>query len=338
MDIQKEEQESGYTPSDAEVASNPRMSLMDQLSEKSAQIAFEDSQQMGLLGGEPEGTGGRDKAPAEKAPVADPATDPVADQVAATMNDAVLIDDPARARVKVKLDGEEREMSLDQVLRGFQKEAVATRRLNEATQKLREADEILARAKAGQSAGETVGQTKGADAPAATDANEQAEHFINALLSGDDENAKAILSSLLNGRTQGTAPSATELAEEVKRQLDVDAALKEFERDHGDVIADPYLAGMTNGYLAEEIAAGNDYRTALSTAATRTREWMASIGAASSKTNEPSTTTHTDRAGRKRDIDTIRAASARAGANTLPQEESATSVIQEMRKARGQAV
>jgi hypothetical protein len=259
-----------------------------------------------------------------------------------------LIDNPDNFRVKVKLEGQEEELGLTEVLRGYQKEAVATRRLNEGTRLLREAEEKAARllreaeekakeviAKAAATGGEQQQQDTGAADKTADDKQETAKKAIGALMEGDEEAAAAALAELAGGREATQVPDTNEVAAAVKQQLEVDRALTEFQQSHSDVLADPYLADMTNRHLQEEIAAGihPDYATALKAAGDRTRDWMKRIAGG---TQETGSTTENGRVALKERMEQIPSMSASAGSHEEPVETS-HDVIAEMRKQRGLA-
>lgn len=241
----------------------------------------------------------------------------------------VLVDDLDHKTVRIKLDGQEQEMKLSDVVRGFQKEAVASKRLNEATAKLKEADEYLAKAKSAP-VNEQQNQQYAGD-----DVKVVAKSAIEALLNGDEEGAAEALERLANRRGNSTEQANTsDVALEVKRQLEVDSALTEFQAEYADVVSDPYLAGITNNFLKEEMQTGahGGMSDALKAAGDKARDWLANLTGI--KTYNQRSTIRNDRVAKKAGMEQIPANSASAASLSEP-EESAADVINQMRKERG---
>ena len=241
----------------------------------------------------------------------------------------VLVDDLDHKAVRIKLDGLVQEMKLSDVVRGFQKEAVASKRLNEATAKLKEADEYLAKVKS-TPVNEQQNQQNAGD-----DVKVVAKSAIEALLNGDEEGAAEALERLANRRGNSTEQANTsDVALEVKRQLEVDSALTEFQADYADVVSDPYLAERTNSFLKEVMQTGEhgNFSEALKAAGDKTRDWLANL--TGKKTENQSSTIRNDRVAKKAGMEQIPANSASAASLSEP-EESAADVINQMRKERG---
>lgn len=301
----------GHIPSEIELASNERLKFLEQIAETVDENRNQELIEAGL------------KQPEE--------------QIAAAAAAPTQIDDPTKFKVKVKLDGKEEELTLDEVLRGFQKEAVASRRLNEATRILKEAEE---KAKALESQQQVAAATdSGSGAGGNEDAVSVAKKAIGALMEGDDEAAAQALAELAAGRGIATQPQQVkpeQVAAEVKRQIEVEGALAEFEVEYKDVVSDPYLASMTNEFLKQELLSESDMAKALKAAGEKTRDWLKSKTGASTTTNEgATTTTNNDRLARKQGMDTVPSLSASAGTTAEEGEESVTDVVAQMRKARG---
>jgi hypothetical protein len=234
---------------------------------------------------------------------------------------------PQETLIKVKLDGVEQEVPLSDVVRAYQKDAVASKRLNDASAKLREADEILARAKA-QPTQENSSQV-------GEDATNIAKTAIESLLNGDEEGAANALALLAAGRGNSTqAPDTDEVAAKVKQQLEVDSALTKFTGEYADVVSDPQLAKITNDFLAEEMNTGTHATQyeALVAAGNRARSWLADKTGV--KTGDESSTIRNDRVAKKAGMEQVPSNSASAASQDEPT-ESASDIIAEMKKARG---
>ena len=102
-------------------------------------------------------------------------------QINAQIEQANVIDDPSKYMVKVKVDGQELEMSLNDVVSGFQRKEASDRRFQEAA-RLRKEAEMLLQSKPQQT--ESVTHNEVAD-----DVKSSAKAVISSLLDGDEENA-----------------------------------------------------------------------------------------------------------------------------------------------------
>ena len=230
--------------------------------------------------------------------------------------------------VRVKIDGVESEVTVAEMQRQYQKNGAAERRLEEATRLLNEA----------RAASPPVGF-----APAATSndiqttpgGDEEGKAFLAALFDGDEEKALAALKAVGFGRPQPTPTTqqlAAQLTPAIKQQLVVDSALERFEATYADVMADPYLEGMAADFIKQEMEAGMPFVDALDVGGKRTRDWLASKGVTAPTPNP--TTDRNTKLERKAGIDVIPALNSKATTVEEP-EQSATDVINEMRKARG---
>lgn len=231
--------------------------------------------------------------------------------------------------VRVKIDGVESEVTVAEMQRQYQKNGAAERRLEEATRLLNEARAAsppLGFAPAATS--NDIQTTPGGD-------DEEGKAFLAALFDGDEEKALAALRAVGFGRPQPTPTTqqlAAQLTPAIKQQLVVDSALERFEATYADVMADPYLEGMAADFIKQEMEAGMPFVEALDVGGKRTRDWLASKGVTTPTPNP--TTDRNTKLERKARIDTVPALSSKATTVEEP-EQSATDVINEMRKARG---
>lgn len=282
--------------------------------------------------------GGQDPAPA-RAPTAPAAKQD--DQLAAQLNDEPpLLEDPTRARVRVKVDGEEAVISVADAIKNYQKQVAADRRLAEANRILHEARSRPL---------PPVGVDEGApDADTANqsessgDGKVSAKEFIASLFEGDEEKAAAALEKVLGTGRTNNSPTlnveqlAVQLTPEIRQQLKNESALEQFTADNSDLAEDPYLTDLTNRHLDEEMDGGKPYHEALQAAATRTREWMASKGFKSKPVDPAPTTTRNSKLERKAAMDNINALN-KTATTTVEPAKTASDVIADMRKARGMA-
>ena len=239
---------------------------------------------------------------------------------------------PAPTRVKVKIDGVESEVTLDELTRQYQKNGAAERRLEEATRLLNEARAAVPPVGFAPPAASSESTPVEPQPQGGTD---EAKAFLAALFDGDEVKALEALQKIGLGRpqpTQNTAQLAAQLTPAIKQQLVVDSALEKFTTDYADIVKDPYLADLADRFLDAEVANGVPFTEALETAGKKTRDWLGSKGVVQ---QEPTpTTSRNTKLERKAGIDVIPALNTKATTVEEP-EQSAQDVIREMRKSRG---
>ena len=206
-------------------------------------------------------------------------------------------------RVKVKIDGIEREVLLDQVLRSYQKDGAADNRLRDANEALKRAKDMEDRLALRDTQTLQATQTPASPAP---DALEARKKFLDAMFSGDEETAGTAFDeavAAVAGRSNTTLdPSAIiqQALPALKQQMDIDSALTEFQSKYAAIDADPYLAQRAADTARQKIAGGMSHREALLEAGSETLDWMRGIAGATSTATAPATTPQmTDRQTRK---------------------------------------
>ncbi|MFA5387495.1 MAG: hypothetical protein WC322_03830 [Candidatus Paceibacterota bacterium] len=212
-----------------------------------------------------------DKQDAKNEDADDPEPSQVDQQLAA---DDFL--DPAmlNRKVRIKVDGEERVVPLEQVLRTAQKAEAVDRRLQEATELLRNAQ---AAAQQGRTNGETTGniqpsagQNPPGQAPQAeTDEAVRArlKAAINAVFSGDEDAATDAFIQAI-GRQQPAAPQIDpdQLADVVTQKVNERRALESFLGAYPRIAENPWLQAAADAALANELAGGKPFADALEAA------------------------------------------------------------------------
>lgn len=303
-----------HTPSEQEVAQNPRMLAMDAIRVKRDGDEEHD-----------EGDGN-------------------ASQLALQIEQdtpRVLTDGLDKTMVRVKVDGVEQEVPVAEVVANYQRTSAAQARLNEATRVLEEARRTAAAATQAPKPPAQVDQQGGSEQTPTPSKPETVKEFVEALFEGDTDKAVEAFAKL--GLNTGASSGASldleqvqaQLTPAIKQQLIDDSALERFEKANADLAADPHLVSVTNNFIQEAVNGGTPYAQALEVGAQRTRDWLASIGAAK-PASEPAPGTHQpSKLERKARIDEVQPLN-RTANTTQDAPVSASNVIAEMKKARGQ--
>ena len=241
-------------------------------------------------------------------------------------------------KVKVKVDGTELEVSQEELVRTFQKNAAADKRLEEATRLLREAEQLAATRAAAPAPQESQTQPAPTEDPV-TKLREDAADTLAKLYDGDQDAATEALVALMlkvsgggqpTQQTPAIDPSA--LTEQVLEQLSFKDALNKVQTDYPDLVADQNLERLTAMRAEELIAAGKPRSEALLEAADGLYKSLgkAPVGRQPTPTEAPKTT----RQANKERLDPVPTAHASALPATAPMESNPSSVIAELAKNR----
>lgn len=250
--------------------------------------------------------------------------------------------DYGTVKVKVKVDGQEVMMPLAEVAKGYQKDAVASRRLEQAA---RERQELEAFRR--QLAEQEQRLTQARQAPlspegdAGDDLEAQIKAAMSALIDGDEDQAAQALRKVV-GR-QAATPAIDEEAIIAKAEARIEAKRQEAENadawrefvDSNPAFADEtskqrqYGDYLFNTVYGPKLEAGElSYREALRAAA----QDVATVFQ-----GEPEAPARSVREERKQRIDNLPTAGARA-VRQAPKSESVEDVLEDMRRMRGQPV
>ena len=189
---------------------------------------------------------------------------PAPDQVAEQLSEPA----PAPEVRKVKVDGRELEVPIDDLVATYQKNTAADRRLKEAAEILEQARQLAA-------------QTQVAEpepAPAATpvetpeDLKKQAAELLDKLYDGDKDSASEALVNLL-AKARGDSPSTPApvqavvdpdvLTSQVLERMALNSAFERVKTDYPDIIADPNLEMVAAMQINQRVAAGESRATAM---------------------------------------------------------------------------
>ena len=249
---------------------------------------------------------------------------------------------PAKTR-KIKVDGEEQEVPEDRIydagVRALQKESAADRRLQEATEKLTRAEQLLAAAEKRPAA-----EPEKSESPPSGSPDADVEALAKAIQFGTEDEVKAAVKTMLNrqgpGRSDAT-PKPEEVVAVVEQRLEFKSALNQFQTDFKDVWEDPYLRKLAfdeDDRLQKEIIAGNrepmNYLERFAEAGKAVREWRDRIAQPS---GAPKVDIGADKRDRKAAAGSIPSAGGRAAPAPAPAAPAnPTDIVREMRQARGQ--
>lgn len=246
--------------------------------------------------------------------------------------------EPAPVVKKVKIDGEERTVTEDELIRSYQKNQAADRRLEEAAQLLRAANERAAQLEAQIQNTQPAAQPITQEVPAAL--KDEVKTTLSVIYGGDEEAATEALTNLLIKTRGGDQPTpqipqinVNAVVDAVSEKLAFDTAFATVKSDYPDLINDPNLEMLTAMRLQQAIDAGTPRAEALLTVADDIYKSIGRQPAGRQPTKE--TPVKSVRQDNKEKLDTVRVASMTAA---LPENETyddkPSSVIQEMAARR----
>ena len=258
---------------------------------------------------------------------------PAPDQVTEQLSEPT----PAPEVRKVKVDGRELEVPIDDLVATYQKNTAADRRLKEAAEILEQARQLAA-------------QTQVAEpepAPAATpvetpeDLKKQAAELLDKLYDGDKESASEALVNLL-AKARGDSPSTPApvqavvdpdvLTSQVLERMALNSAFERVKTDYPDIIADPNLEMVAAMQINQRVAAGESRAAAMLSVADNLYQ---SLGKKpTGRQEEPPKPTKSQRQENLERLDTLPSASAAAIQPQSPAESSPSAVIAELASRR----
>lgn len=254
-------------------------------------------------------------------------------QVDRQRDDELILSDEdlGRYKMRVKINGKEELIPLTDVRARAQKVGAADEYLATAKELLGEVKQMQRPAATPAAAAEPAAA---AATPAAGGADPY-EEFVDALFAGDDVKAKEVAKRMR--ATPAVSPDT--VTQQVEQRIVLRSALRQFAKDHSEIVSDPmarrvadtFLLEETEGVPIEQIAADR-IPEVLEAAGKRTKEWLTKMTGAPAQARA---TTPADRRALKARIDELPAAGARA-ASTAAQPKTTSDVIASMRAARGQ--
>ena len=262
-----------------------------------------------------------------------PATDRI-DQIEQQLT--APANDLSSRKVKVKIDGIESEVTVEDMQREYQKGRTADKRLAEAAELRRQLDtEQLA------------AQSRAAPADEVRIDPEATKKFTSAMFEGDEEAAstafQAAVSSAVKeavttmGRSNATpAVDTAAIAQQVKQQMLIDSVLKQSKTDYPQMYADPDIEALGAAKIQRSMSEGKSFEQALETVSTELAtkfNWSTS----GRQSAAPSTTTRNAKLERKAGIDNVTSINVKSS-STEAAPLTNSQIIADMAKARGQAM
>ncbi|HEY8359102.1 MAG TPA: hypothetical protein VIL30_16725 [Ramlibacter sp.] len=251
-------------------------------------------------------------------------------------------------KVRVRIDGEDVEMTVHDLRRSTQLDGAAHKRLEQANTLLRQAEEAATRARAGTPPPAPTQPPVGVDgkpgngdhSPASV--TDTVKSLVNALFVGDEQAAAEAMQKVLSaGQQPVTVDPATltqQVTRNVKQQLSEEEANRQFRSAFPEIVGDRQLARAADDFYAEVVAESpqKPYAEALAEAGQRTRQWMASKGVVTA-TGPAGASTRQERQERKEraaghEVSGVNRTGSGGQEERIP---SASETILEMQKARG---
>lgn len=288
------------------------------------------------------------KKPEEVTPPADGEVPPVEgekkpDAEAAETETPPAETQPAKPKVKIKVDGQELEVDEEAVrdagIKALQKQSAADKRLEESARLKKEA-EAEARRILEDAKKQASQQNQDISSPPKQDGIAGVErltddHFINAVKAiqygGEAEASKALKDLIAEAGKAGKSPELT--LNEVGEYLEFREATKWAHDEYKDILGDPKLKTLFSSEEKRLRAAGDmrPYREVYKDIGDGLKEWLKEKTPAPAPQPKDQT-----RHERKASVVVIPTAAARQPAPTQPKELSPSEVVDRMRKARHQ--
>lgn len=251
------------------------------------------------------------------------------------------VDQPSERMHKVKVDGEEMEVTEAQMIENFQKVAAADKRLKEAAEERRLIEEEKRQLEEQKKA--LAAQGEGTSLPGQPDGSgdltEKATRIIESIIEGDTDVAVQNLIDVLKKSEAPEQVDESRVAEIVQKvssekelERDMVKAKQMFDQEYGFINQNPRLADLTNNIFREHLAAGKLPTEAAKLAGDEVKGLVAP---SPQETHEKQLLERQDR---KAGIDSITPASGITPASTATTEAKADprSIIEEMKRLRGQ--
>ena len=304
----------------AEQQSNPRMDAMEAIAEGRRKSLAEE----GVIIDEEQ-----DDEPEEETPD---------EQIAAQLGDDERSVADTTMRVKVKVDGEEIELPLAEVVKSYQKDAAATRRLQEANrilESIKAQEQQISQQETNQNQMQDAGDTNKDRLALVKDA-------LSKLYEGDEEGAANGLLQLMDKGASATQAvpqvDPASLVVAVKQQLAVDSAYEQAQSDYPELFADTergvVLGRETYSRMQTKVNTGLSQAQALRQSVEEVAA-LFGVQKAGRQASEPKSTARDEKLARKAALDKPSTANVVAGSTSSPNESpNVSATIAEMARGR----
>ncbi len=241
-------------------------------------------------------------------------------------------EEPKEQLVKVKIDGEELELPISEVVKGYQKDATASKRLDQAAHERQELEQLHADIEA------RTKQEEAKEEQLSTDDDltvaEKISTALDDMAVGSDEERLAAANALQELFGRGDNPTinvdeiAQQAAQQTRLQMQYDNAQQQFANDYQDIVSDPTLHQMATNVLNDAIPKSQTYEEAFKTAGDTIRQW---------RDNLTGTTTVSDKVALKQRLEQEpNKIGSRAEPTPKQKPETPADIIAAMKAARGQ--
>ena len=231
-------------------------------------------------------------------------------------------------KYKVKVDGQELEVPIEDLVRTYQKNTAADRRLEEAARILRESQELAAKEVAPVQNLPVVDE----------DIHAVAAKMLAHMYEGNQEAAQEDLVKLISMPKGGDQPTPQQaidpdqLTDYVLNRMAYDAALKRVETDYPDILADPNLKALASMQINQQVENGIPRSDAMISVADSLYKSLGKTPTGRQQTAPPQRSTRQEN---KERLDPVPSASAAAVAPVSPMEaNNPSALIQEMANRR----
>lgn len=232
--------------------------------------------------------------------------------------------------VVLKVDGEEQQVERDKVLeagiRALQKESTADKRLQEATELLKQAKEQQFSEK-----------EESITLPSNDDEDLTASQLAQAIQYGDDDDVTSAINVLLQRRDNATSTVPDDVREELKQEARTEAALKvefdnavdRFKKEYSEIADDPMLMQVMINKEAQLRQEGDSrgYWELYDEIGKEINDWL--------DKKSPTESGLDKRRRKKESIDNVEGANAPVGKKQTPKPKSRKDLLNEMAKERG---
>lgn len=266
----------------------------------------------------------------------EPAPTPVDDQLTKQLTDPTPA--PTPTTYKVKVEGQELEVSADDLVRTYQKNAAADARLRRATEMLQEAEQLREQMLATPAPTETPEPTTTLSKDAV---RSQVETAVSKLFEGEQDAAVEALATLIASQPAPT-PAAVQapidvdaVARQIQERMATQASFAKIKSDYPDLVSDQNLEMLAALQIDQRVATGIPRSVAM-------LEVADSLYSSLGKTpmgrpepiREPAPATPNIRLENKQKLDTVPSASRAAALPTEPEDGNPSDVIAEMAARR----